>query len=176
MADLTVAQAIIGLCNPKSPANVGAVMRAAGCYGASKVVYTGERLDRALKFQTDTKNAARHIPLLATDSFIRYKNEGLKIICVEFAIGAQPLPEFVHPTQALYVFGPEDGSIDQVLLNQADAAVYIPTNGCMNIAASVNVVLYDRLAKTHLRIDHDQQVKHNRDVNNRLVFTPKNNR
>ncbi|MBU0538004.1 MAG: 23S rRNA methyltransferase, partial [Gammaproteobacteria bacterium] len=25
--------------------------------------------------------------------------------------------------------------------------VYIPTKGCMNLAATVNVVLYDRLAK-----------------------------
>jgi tRNA(Leu) C34 or U34 (ribose-2'-O)-methylase TrmL len=26
--------------------------------------------------------------------------------------------------------------------------VYIPTVGCMNLAATVNVVLYDRLAKS----------------------------
>jgi tRNA(Leu) C34 or U34 (ribose-2'-O)-methylase TrmL len=25
--------------------------------------------------------------------------------------------------------------------------VYVPTQGCMNLAASVNVILYDRLAK-----------------------------
>jgi tRNA(Leu) C34 or U34 (ribose-2'-O)-methylase TrmL len=25
--------------------------------------------------------------------------------------------------------------------------VYIPTTGCMNLAATVNVVLYDRMAK-----------------------------
>ena len=25
--------------------------------------------------------------------------------------------------------------------------IYIPTQGCMNLAASVNVILYDRLAK-----------------------------
>jgi len=30
--------------------------------------------------------------------------------------------------------------------------VYIPTVGCMNLAATVNVVLYDRLAKA-LRLD-----------------------
>ncbi|MGL5390464.1 MAG: RNA methyltransferase, partial [Shewanella sp.] len=31
----------------------------------------------------------------------------------------------------------------------ADAVVYVPTVGCMNLAASVNVLLYDRLAKAH---------------------------
>ena len=28
-----------------------------------------------------------------------------------------------------------------------DKVVYVPTQGCMNLAASVNVILYDRLAK-----------------------------
>jgi tRNA(Leu) C34 or U34 (ribose-2'-O)-methylase TrmL len=29
--------------------------------------------------------------------------------------------------------------------------VYVPTIGCMNLAATVNVVLYDRLAKELMR-------------------------
>ena len=33
----------IGLYNPKSPENVGSVMRAAGCYGVASVFYTGVR-------------------------------------------------------------------------------------------------------------------------------------
>lgn len=45
----------IGLSNPKSPTNVGAVMRAAGCYGVDNVIYTGTRYDRAVKLNTDTK-------------------------------------------------------------------------------------------------------------------------
>ena len=53
----------IGLSNPKSPTNVGAVMRAAGCYQVDDVRYTGERYDRAAKFQTDTKKVANKIPL-----------------------------------------------------------------------------------------------------------------
>ena len=45
----------IGLYNPKSPENVGAVMRAAGCYGVASVFYTGKRYERARDFVTDTK-------------------------------------------------------------------------------------------------------------------------
>ena len=44
----TVQHAYIGLTNPKSPDNVGAVMRAAGCYNASEVLYTGVRFDKAM--------------------------------------------------------------------------------------------------------------------------------
>jgi tRNA(Leu) C34 or U34 (ribose-2'-O)-methylase TrmL len=159
----------IGICDPKSPSNIGAVMRAAGCYGVDQVLYTGERFDRAAKFQTDTKNSIQHIPLTGVQSFLDYKNNHIKMICVELAEGAQPLPGFVHPAEAFYIFGPEDGSIDQALIDQADAVVYIPTNTCMNLAATVNVVLYDRMAKMKQDIDHLTQIKKSRDVNNRLV-------
>lgn len=160
---------IIGLCNPKSPSNVGAVMRAAGCYGVNAVRYNGCRYERAAKFQEDTRHAARTIPLLAVDSLTSDLTADTKIVCVEFARGATALPAFVHPARALYLFGPEDGSISQELVDEADEVVYIPTIGCMNLAATVNVVLYDRLAKSIDPIDHNAKVLLNRDTNNRLV-------
>ena len=46
--------ACIGLYNPKGPENVGAIMRAAGCYGVNTVFYTGTRYERASAFRTDT--------------------------------------------------------------------------------------------------------------------------
>ena len=61
--------------------------------------------------------------------------------------GARPLPEYTHPDRALYLFGAEDGSLSQELRDWCEDVVYIPTQGCMNLAATVNVVLYDRLAK-----------------------------
>ena len=66
------------------------------------------------------------------------------MICVDLVEGATPLPDFEHPENALYIFGPEDGTIAQEVINSADAVVYVPTIGCMNLAASVNVLLYDR--------------------------------
>ncbi|AEH34804.1 TrmH family RNA methyltransferase [Vibrio anguillarum] len=161
---------IIGLCNPKSPTNVGGVMRAAGCYQACAVRYSGERYDRAVKFQTDTKNIQSKIPLTAMVEITQDLPSEIKIVCVELAEGATPLPEFIHPEKALYVFGPEDGSIPQEIVNQASEVVYIPTIGCMNLAASVNVLLYDRLAKSKLDIDHSQRILSSRDVKNRLKF------
>lgn len=175
--NLNNTEVTLGICDPKSPTNIGAVMRAAGCYGVGKVLYTGERFDRAVKFQTDTKKVAERIPLLKVDSFTDYKNDDTKIICVELAEGAQPLPDFIHPESAIYIFGPEDGSIEQDLIDQADAVVYIPTITCMNLAATVNVVLYDRMVKMKKdnsgEIDHIAQVKKSRDINNRLVVKPK---
>ena len=138
---------IIGLTNPKSPTNVGAVMRAAGCYQVDEVKYTGQRYEKAAKFHTDTKSAARTIPLTAAESFLDNLDTETQIVCVELAEGATPLPRFKHPENAIYIFGPEDGSISQDVADRADHVVYVPTVGCMNLAATVNVLLYDAPCK-----------------------------
>ncbi|MGF1701276.1 RNA methyltransferase [Photobacterium makurazakiensis] len=159
----------IGLSNPKSPTNVGAVMRAAGCYRVDSVSYTGERYDRAAKFQTDTKSMSRKIPLTGVQSLLDNLPEETKIVCVELAEGAIPLPAFEHPDDVIYVFGPEDGTIAQDVVDRADAVVYVPTVGCMNLAATVNVLLYDRLAKASDVIAGDELIRQSRDNRNKLV-------
>ena len=159
--------AYIGLVNPKSPENVGMVMRAAGCYEATRVFYTGERFERARKFFTDTKNAHEKIPLQGAEDLLKTVPEGSKIVAVELVEGAIPLMHFEHPDSAYYIFGPEDGSLSQSILDACDHVVYIPTIGCMNLAATVNVVLYDRLAKSLGTAITDRPIIENRDTNSR---------
>lgn len=159
---------VIGLTDPKSPSNVGAVMRAAGCYQADEVRYTGVRYARAAKFHTDTKDVSQKIPLRAVESLTDNLLLGQKIICVDLVEGAIPLPEFEHPENAIYIFGPEDGTIAQEVINKADAVVYVPTIGCMNLAASVNVLLYDRLAKAKNTLLGDELIRRSRDTNNKV--------
>ncbi len=174
----------IALTNPKSPTNVGAVMRAAGCYQVDQVFYTGRRYEQAAKYnkdtlKTDTKNAQGKIPLIAVTDF--NTTEGLlesipadaKIICVDLVEGAIPLPHFIHPEKAVYIFGPEDGTIKQEVINKADDVVFVPTIGCMNLAASVNVLLYDRLSKSLLQQGdalpcNDELIRSSRDTNNKV--------
>jgi tRNA(Leu) C34 or U34 (ribose-2'-O)-methylase TrmL len=172
----TPGTAIIALCNPKSPSNVGAVMRAAGCYAAEAIYYSGSRFERAEKYQQDTRKIVQKVPLQGLDDFTRLATPRHKLVCIELVDGAVPLPDYQHPEHAVYIFGPEDGSIDQQLVDAADDVVYIPTIGCMNLAATVNVVLYDRLAKQNLAIDHRQRVRASRDVNNRLKLRRPQNR
>lgn len=137
----------IGLFNPKSPDNVGAVMRAAGCYGVNSVFYTGKRYARAQEFATDTKMVHQHIPLIGIEDLQSIIPLGCTPVAVELVDGAKPLTEYTHPDRAIYIFGPEDGSLSKEVLAWCEEVIYIPTNGCMNLAATVNVVLYDRLAK-----------------------------
>ncbi|MEI8592739.1 RNA methyltransferase [Photobacterium sp. Hal280] len=165
----TQSTVIIGLYNPKSPTNVGAVMRAAGCYDATQVRYNGNRYNRAAKFHTDTHNSHERIELVEMDDLTAGLADDVEIVCVELVVGATALPRFTHPENAVYVFGPEDSSLPQEVVDKAHHVVYVPTNGCMNLAATVNVVLYDRLAKTLGAIDDHQQIVSNRDNKNKLA-------
>ena len=158
----------IGILNPKSASNVGAVMRAAGCYRVDVVLYTGTRYDRAVKLGMDTKNRRETIPLTKVDCLLAAVPENTKIVCVELVEGATLLPDYPHPDNALYIFGPEDGTISQEIIDKADEVVYVPTEGCMNLAGSGNVVLYDRLAKSEIGLAGDDLIRRSRDTNNRV--------
>lgn len=164
----------IGLINPKSATNVGSVMRASGCYHVEQVFYTGQRYQYASRYHTDTQDRVDTIPLTSIETFDGWTKKDVKTVCVELVEGAIPLPQFEHPEQAIYLFGPEDGSIPQKIVDQADAVVYIPTDGCLNLAATVNVLLYDRLSKSFDRAssesgyDGDALIRQSRDQNNRL--------
>jgi len=158
----------IGLIDPQSPVNVGAVLRAAGCFRVSEVLYSGPRFDRAKRFHTDPQLAIRTVSLVGVDSLLESAPAGAKIVCVDLVEGATPLPEFTHPEIAFYIFGPEDGTVDQQIVDRADAVVYIPTVGSLNLAATVNVVLYDRLAKVGAKEVGDALIRRSRDRNNRV--------
>lgn len=174
---MSQSKVIIGLVNPKGPSNVGTIMRAAGCFNANEVLYTGTRYARAAQYEvktnTDTHKSRNHIPLTQVECLLTQKAEDMAVVCVELCIGATPLTEFKHPEQALYIFGPEDGSISQSIIDQADHVVYIPTKDCLNLAATANVVLYDRLAKSSVINKGDELIRSSRDTNNRLKIKSK---
>ena len=139
--------ACIGLDNPKTAANVGMAMRAAGCYGAVSVFYSGDRYNRYKKFHTDPQKRYRQIPLVHTQDLF----ESIPFDCVPVAVdlidGAKPLPDYKHPERAFYIFGAEDATLGRRVLSWCRDVIYVPTDSCMNLAAAVNEILYDRLAK-----------------------------
>lgn len=137
----------IGLDNPKSNLNVGSVMRAAGVYGASFVAASGGRW---ASDKTDTMKHYRHIPLMRPTDLFELMPYDCIPVAVDLIDGAISLPEYEHPERAFYIFGAEDATLGQRITGRCRDIVYIPTSGCMNLAATVNVVLYDRLMKSHL--------------------------
>ena len=136
--------AAIGLYQPKTPANVGSVLRAAHCYGTAMVAKTGQRYS---PHSADTMKAYRHLPLLQVDDLFDVLPHDCVPVAVDLLDGARCLTDYVHPERAFYIFGPEDGTLGRAITDRCRDKVYVPTAFCMNLAATVNVVLYDRAAK-----------------------------
>ena len=170
----------IGLTNPKSPENVGSVMRAAGNFRADAVFYTGVRYPRAMLNNPDiprmSRSVSRDVPLSGVTCLLEQAAPEMKVVCVEFAMNATPLPEYQHPDNAFYLFGPEDGTLSQEVIDRADAVVYVPTVGCMNLSATVNVLLYDRMIKAAQRFGGNELIRQSRDRNNNVKVRCASNR
>jgi len=134
----------IGLHNPKNCQNVGHVLRAAGCYDAKGIFFSGERYKKSA---TDTMKQYRHIPLVNVANLQNVIPYDCIPVAVELIKGGILLNEYQHPRSAYYIFGAEDETLGPDILSWCKDVVYVPTIGCMNLAATVNVVLYDRLSK-----------------------------
>lgn len=186
----------IGMVNPKTPQNMGSALRAMSVYDdGAAVLYTGNRYDIASRFSTDPHGAGSNVPkvhvhsleaaVTAARSLCGLGGDSLqrdvRVVAVDLIDRAVPLHEYTHPdipsahraSLVIYVFGPEDGTLSPALLNMCDDAVFVPTRGSMNLAATINVLLYDRQAK---RFAADPETlrgaslraKANRSVNNHL--------
>jgi tRNA(Leu) C34 or U34 (ribose-2'-O)-methylase TrmL len=142
----------IALLRPKSPENIGGVLRAAGCYGAHFVAIEGDRTmsTKGIRHKTNTQKAELHMPVMRGDLRV-LRPFDCAAIAIDLVDDALPLPSFEHPMRAFYIFGPEDGTLGPSVLSWCEHRVVVPTRYCMNLAACVNVVLYDRLAKQGMR-------------------------
>lgn len=143
----------IVLIDPKYPHNVGAAIRACSCFEVKSLVWTGQRVDPAKYVRlpreermkgykrVEFRNHERPLELFADNPVP---------VCVEVFDTSEPLTTFEHPENALYVFGPEDGYVPQVMRRLCHRFVHIPAHFCLNLSASVNVVLAHRLMSRQL--------------------------
>jgi tRNA(Leu) C34 or U34 (ribose-2'-O)-methylase TrmL len=136
------------LWNPKYVHNLAGAIRAASCFGVPQVWWTGRRLDDAL-YSVDRlpreermkgyRDVAWGHTFRPLDHFDR-----VTPVAVEKRDRAECLTDFIHPERAVYLFGPEDGSLPKGLLHACHRFVWIPSEQCLNLAAAVNVVLCHR--------------------------------
>jgi tRNA(Leu) C34 or U34 (ribose-2'-O)-methylase TrmL len=147
----------VALVDPKFPHNVGAAVRAASCHGVRQVWFSGDRvrLDGAKRQRLPREERMRgyqEVEIRQADYFFDAfagvdRDGGAVPVAVELRRNAESLIDFEHPERALYVFGPEDGSLDRAVLARCHRFLVIPTRHCTNLSAAVCTVLYDRHAK-----------------------------
>jgi len=146
----------VGLIDPKFPHNVGGSVRAASCFGIRQVWYSGHRVADTLALsgrlpREERMRGYREVELFNHDRFLDAFGRGTVPVAIEVRHTSEQLPAFEHPERGgLYVFGPEDGSIPKPILARCHRFVIIPTRHCVNLAAAVYLVLYDRLVKRQL--------------------------
>ena len=140
------------LINPKYPHNVGAAVRACAVWDVPTLRWTGDRVR-----VDDPENRLPREERMRDYQNVDFKRAPKKIldwipvdavpVAIEVRENAEKLPNFIHPENAVYVFGQEDGGIPKGFLHVCHRFLVIPTIHCLNLAAAINVVLYDRQNK-----------------------------
>lgn len=148
--------AMVLMIDPKYDHNVGAAVRACAVFGATTLRWTGDRVTldgripreerlKDYRDRVDFRPVGSHLAARPIDQYVRW---GVTPVAVERRAAAESLVEFDHPERAVYVFGPEDGGLTRGILGACHRFVCIPGDGGpLNLAAAINVVLYDRIAK-----------------------------
>ena len=145
--------------NPKTPFNVGTAIRAAAGYGVGRVYWSGDRVwdQPGSKYRLPREERMRDYNTVKRERvddlrrIIAARPQGMTVVAVEVLPDAESLLAFEHPEHAMYVFGPEDGTITKELRLYCHRFVVIPTEHCINLAAAVYTVLYDRRLKQFQR-------------------------
>lgn len=98
----------------------------------------------------------RDVEMLSNDRPLDMFPPGTVPVAVEVRKNSERLQEFEHPKNAVYVFGPEDGSIPAQILNQCHRFVIIPTRNhfCLNLATATATIMWDRAVKLGEVPDH----------------------
>lgn len=145
------------LDRPKNSFNIGAVIRSVGAFSGNFVAASEKRFQDKGDWKTlDTEAAHLRLPVfLGVGDLITFIPEKHVPVAIELSDDATSLYDFEHPTNAVYMFGPEDGSLDEKYVSIAKHKIYIPTNHSLNLAQTVNIVAYDRSMKLSKRKEPD---------------------
>src|SRR5215469_9139473 len=143
------------LIDPKYLHNIAAAIRAASCFDVTRLVWTGSRIDLSpLERLPREERMKGYKDVVWThdnrDKPLAFFQPGVAPVCVEVYENSEPLTTFEHPENAVYVFGPEDGKVPQVIRRLCHRFVHISAHFCLNLSAAVNVVLAHRLMSRQL--------------------------
>lgn len=133
----------VGVQYASKAGNIGAIYRTAHAFGASFIFSIGANY-KSVSY-SDTSSSTSHIPYYKFNNFSKeLLPVGTKIVAVELTQDAISLPNFYHPLNAVYILGPEKGSITNDILDISDYKIKIPTSFCVNVSIAAAITLYDR--------------------------------
>lgn len=142
------------LHDPKYPHNLGQAVRACSCFGVTNLLVSGNRIklekQQGKGYRLPREERMRDyqsVSVLHASDKPTLDLPGLTPVAVELVPGAELLPWFEHPEDALYMFGPEDGGLSTGMLSACHRFVQIPMLHCANLSSAVYMILLDRHMK-----------------------------
>ena len=139
------------LLEPRFADNIAAAVRAASAFGIKQVWYTGKSINGdAVRLPRELRMYDDRVDLFHTNKPLDRMPEYAVPVALEYAASSHSLVYFKHAPRNVYVFGPERGEVPSHIKSLCHYVVSIPTAHSLNLAATVNIVLYDRMAKGEL--------------------------
>jgi tRNA(Leu) C34 or U34 (ribose-2'-O)-methylase TrmL len=141
------------LWNPKFAHNVGNAVRGCSCFGIRQLWWTGDRVPLDTRKgqrlpREERMKGYKDVDQIRSDRvFDAYEGVPVTPVAIEVRPNSEILPDFIHPENPLYVFGPEDGSLPSWVLGHCHRFLFIPSRHCLNLASALNIVLCDRMSK-----------------------------
>ena len=140
----------IGIEHPKTVDNLGTLWRGALNFDAAFYFTIAHRYHRQC---SDTVASFRHIPYTHyadVEDWQTHIPRDCVPVAVELVEGSKPLETYTHPPRAVYLLGPEDGSVSAAALAVCRDVVSIDSRYCLNVAQAGSIVMYDRALKARL--------------------------
>ncbi len=131
------------------PQNLGAILRAAECFGAHGVVWSKNRGAPLTPAASKASVGASELVPIAqvanlAEAARKIKDEGFWLVGAAVGEGASDLYEFEFPRRTALVLGAEESGIHDLLLRLLDFKVYIPMRGSidsLNVSQACSVML-----------------------------------
>lgn len=136
----------IGVYHPKHEVNIGTLWRSAKIFGAAGLHTIGRRYDHQAGDTTRSRNTVPLRHYADIDELKKHLGWSCLLVGIEQVDASSSLPEFVHPSRALYLFGAEDHGLPPAVLSRCHAVVSIPTpvEYSMNVATAGGIVMFHR--------------------------------
>ncbi len=131
------------------PQNLGAILRAAECFGVDGVIFSKNRGTEITPVTTKTScGASELVPLIRVsnlaETVTEFQKAGYSAVVSLLNSNAQSLFDFKRPDKILLVLGSEGDGVQPLICKRADASVYIPMKGAiqsLNVASACAVFL-----------------------------------
>jgi len=150
-AEFATSSLLVMLDGVTDPHNLGAVMRAAECFGADGVIWSKNRAAGITPVVTKSAAGASELLKLVpvgnlADAVRKLKAENFWILAAALTDKAISLAEFDVPKKSVLVLGAEGDGISPLVLKLADFILQVPMVGAissLNVSQASSVFLYE---------------------------------